>query len=451
MSSDRMYWNMETEQLLNTPQMSDIQLAKIQILTRRLYETKPFWRERMSASGVTPDDISTLDDFRNRIPVMEKLDRRQLLEDCGMDMIKAMETSIAAPIEDLRLVAASSGTTGEPTPNPHTKNDIAWLSELYSRMLWRVGIRPGSRVVHAFGLSMFQAGVPFTIFFQDVGACVFPVGAEGGADRVLQFLKLFQADTLACTPSLAEYLIERAPDHIGQEIASLGIKRLFCAGEPGAGIPDVRTRLEAAYGATVFDHGGSWGVSCEHAEYQGMHYVSDDKIFFELVDPVTKEPIPLEDGAKGMPLHTTLEGEGFLFFRESLGDMAQVFTDPCPCGRSGFRFKIIGRVDDMLKVKGAMVYPAAIDGVITSFAPRVTGEFRIVLDEPPPRVVPPLKLKVEYGVGVSAEDLKTLGAEIEDTLHSQLKFRPRILWVPPQTLDRSTYKTKFFEHNYPQP
>lgn len=448
MSADRMYWNMETEPLLNTAQMAEMQLPKIQALTRRLYDTKPFWRQRMDTAGVTPNDIATLDDFRNRIPVMEKVDRRRLLEECGMDMIKAVEASIGGSMEDLRLVAASSGTSGEPTPNPHTENDIAWLSELYARMLWRIGIRPGDRIVHAFGLSMFQAGVPFTIFFQEVGACVFPVGAEGGADRVLRFLKLFQAETLACTPSLAEHLIERAPELIGQDVGSLGIKRLFCAGEPGAGIPDVRKRLEAAYGATVFDHGGSWGVSCETAEYQGMHYVSDDKIFFELVDPVTKEPIPLEEGAKGMPLHTTLEGEGFLFLRESLGDMAQVFTDPCPCGRTGFRFKIIGRVDDMLKVKGAMVYPAAIDGVITSFVPRVTGEFRIILDEPPPRVVPPLKLRIEYGTEVGDDDLDALGREIEDALHSKLKFRPRILWVPPQTLERSTYKTKFIEHNY---
>jgi phenylacetate-CoA ligase len=109
---------------------------------------------------------------------------------------------------------------------------------------------------------------------------------------------------------------------------------------------------------------------------------------------------------------------------------------------------MIGRTDDMLKIKGVMVYPAAIDGVITGFVPRVTGEFRIVLDEPPPRVVPPLRLKIEYGEGVKEEELGRLATEIEETMHMKLKFRPKVLWVPPKTLERFTYKTKFIEKAY---
>ena len=102
----------------------------------------------------------------------------------------------------------------------------------------------------------------------------------------------------------------------------------------------------------------------------------------------------------------------------------------------------------MLKIKGVMVYPASIEGVINSFVPRVTGEFRIVLDEPPPRVVPPLKLKVEYGEGVKEKELENLAKEIEETIHTKLKFRPQIQWLSPQTLQRSTYKTKLIEKAY---
>lgn len=95
-----------------------------------------------------------------------------------------------------------------------------------------------------------------------------------------------------------------------------------------------------------------------------------------------------------------------------------------------------------------MVYPASIKGVIADFVPRVTGEFRIVLDEPPPRVVPPLKLKVEYGEGVKQEELEGLANEIEERMHTKLKFRPRIQWLQPQTLERFTQKTKLFEKAY---
>ncbi|MFH1625089.1 MAG: phenylacetate--CoA ligase family protein [Pseudomonadota bacterium] len=448
MEQERRYWNMEMEPILNTPQMREIQLEKIKKLVKRLYENKPFWRQRMDKAKVKPDDIKSLDDFRYRIPVFDKAQRRQLAKECEMDMVKVVDKSIGVPLENLCLMAATSGTTGEPTPYPHTKNDIGWLSENLARMLWRIGVRPGDRIIHAFGLSMWWAGVPYAIFFQKVGACVLPVGAEAGTERILRFAKLFKADTLACTPSLAGYLIEKAPEIIGDSVGGLGIKKLFCAGEPGAGIPEVRQKLETAYGAKLYDHGAAFGISCDWPEYQGMHHVADDKIYVELIDPETGEPLPFEDGARGVPVQTTLEGEGILWVRESLGDVFAIFTDPCPCGQTGFRYKVVGRIDDMLKIKGAMVYPAAIDGVITGFMPRVTGEFRVVLDEPPPRVVPPLKLKVEYGEGVKEEELENLTKEIEEKMHAKLKFRPQIQWLPPLTLERATQKTKFIEKAY---
>jgi phenylacetate-CoA ligase len=442
------YRNMEMESILNTPRIREIQLVKVKKLVSRLYETKPFWRARMEKAGVRPDDIRTLDDFSRRIPVFDKGQRRELLEDCGMDMNLVVDRSIGVSMDKLVLMAATSGTSGEPTPYPHTAHDIDWMSEAIARLLWRIGIGPGDRLIHAFGMSMYLAGMPYAQFFERSGACVFPVGAEGGTERILKFASLFKATAIACTPSLASHLIEKAPDILGKGVGELSIRTLFCGGEPGAGIPEVRRKIEGAYGAKLFDSGGGFGISCEHPEYQGMHHVADDYVLFELVDPDTYEPVPFEQGARGMPVQTTLDGEGFLWFRETLGDICQVFTDPCPCGRTGFRYKIVGRVDDMLKIKGVIVYPAAIEGVIGGFVPYVTGEFRIVLDEPPPRVVPPLKLKIEYGHAVKPEELGDLAARIEQKMQDKLKFNPLIEWLPPKTLERSTYKTRFIEKAY---
>ncbi|MDD1776441.1 MAG: hypothetical protein LUP94_03700, partial [Candidatus Methanomethylicus sp.] len=267
MEQGRRYWNMEMESILNTPQMKEIQLEKMKKLVKRLYENKPFWKERMDRAKVKPEDIKSIKDFRYRIPVFDKAQRRQLAEECGMDMTKVVDKTIGVPLENICLMAATSGTTGEPTPYPHTEHDKSWLSEIVARMLWRMGLRPGNRVVHAFGLSMFWAGVPYATFFQKVGACIFPVGAEAGAERILHFIKLFKVDTLACTPSLAEHLIEKAPEVLGENVGDLGITRIFCAGEPGAGIPEVRRKLETSYGAKLYDHGGSWGISCDYPEY----------------------------------------------------------------------------------------------------------------------------------------------------------------------------------------
>jgi phenylacetate-CoA ligase len=99
----------------------------------------------------------------------------------------------------------------------------------------------------------------------------------------------------------------------------------------------------------------------------------------------------------------------------------------------------------MLKVKGVIVYPAAIDGVISSFIPRVTGEFRIRLDEPPPRVVPPLKLAIERGTETPQASLADLEAEIERVMHERLKLTPKITWLEPNSLPRSEHKTRFVE------
>ncbi|MEW6262073.1 MAG: phenylacetate--CoA ligase family protein [Thermodesulfobacteriota bacterium] len=447
-NSDRPYRNMEMETILNTPRVRKIQLAKARKLVERLHATKPFWREWMKKAKVEPEDIRTLDDYSRRLPVFDKSQRRRLYEECQGDMVEVVDRTIGVPLEQVCLMAATSGSTGEPTPYPLTRRDIEWCSENIGRMVWRMGLRPGDRIIHAFGLSMYLAGMPYAEFFHNSGPCVFPVGAEAGTERILKFAQLFQATALACTPSLAEHLIEKAPEVLGRPIGDLGFKALFCGGEPGAGIPEIRRKIESSYGAKLHDSGAGFGLSCDYPEYQGMHHVADDNMLFELVDPDTYEPIPFEHGARGMPVQTTLEGEGFLWFRETIGDVCEVYTEPCPCGRTGFRYRVVGRTDDMLKIKGVIVYPAGIDGVIAGFVPRVTGEFRIVLDEPPPRVVPPLKLKIEYGESVREEDLPLLGREIEEAMKNKLKFTPKITWLPPQALPRSTYKTKFIEKAY---
>jgi len=276
------------------------------------------------------------------------------------------------------------------------------------------------------------------------------VGAEAGTARIINFSRLFGGDVLMCTPSLALHLIEKALEVTGDNVKALGFRILVCGAEPGAGIPEVRKRIETEYGAKLFDMGAGLGVSCDHPEYQGMHWIADDMVYYELVDPDTKKSVPLADGNTGLGVFTTLDaqGGGMLGLRMTLGDVHQVFTSPCPCGKTGFRYKIVGRTDDMLKVKGVMVYPAQIKSVVESFTPRTTGEFRILLDEPPPRVVPPLKLRIEFGEGVTEQEREQLKREVEEKMHQAVKIRPKIEWIEPRTLERSDKKTQYIEKLY---
>ena len=308
------------------------------------------------------------------------------------------------------------------------------------------GVLPGETVVHAMALSMFGAGVPLVNTLIRLGITVIPVGAEVGKEKLIQFSEFFRPTVIFCTPSYAQYLVDTVPD----KIKNLAFKRVVCGGEPGAGIPEVRKKIQDGFGCPLTDSMGLIGglalVSCDQEEYAGMHHLSDDMFFFELVDPETKEPVPFEDGATGQLLSTTLEGA--VSPRGTSGDVAQVFTAPCGCGNPGWRIKIIGRTDDMLKVKGVIVYPSHIDDAVTHFEPRVTGEFRIVLDVPPPRVEPPLKLKVEYAQTTDPASLDALADEIGEYMHNKLRIRPEIQWVPPMSLERTALKTRFIEKAY---
>jgi phenylacetate-CoA ligase len=437
---------MEMEPLLGTEPMRKLQLERLRARAEQIFEHAPYFRRRMEERGAGPEDIRSLDDWSRALPTFGKADYRALMEQCGGDVYRFLDETLPVPVDTLVTMAATSGTTGAPQPYPLTREDtdLFW-GEYLLRARWRAGVRPGDRLVHAFALSMFLAGVPVLQARSDDGTMQIPVGAEAGAARILETARFFGGNVLSCTPSLAEHLIERAPEVLGAPISSLGIRIVMCGGEPGAGIPEVRRRIESSYGAKLYDLGAGIGVSCDHPEYQGMHWVGDDLVFYELVDPDSQEAIPLEDGTRGEGVFTTLVGGGFGWTRLTMGDIHEVSVSPCPCGATGLRYRIVGRVDDMLKVKGVIVYPAALDSVISSFIPRVTGEFRISLDEPPPRVVPPLRLRVERGEQTPPESLAGLAEEIAKAMKERLKVSPEIEWLEPNALERSTHKTRLIE------
>jgi phenylacetate-CoA ligase len=443
------YGDEEMYKLQNTEEMKEIQSRKLQAKLDRTYERSEFFRNYCSSLSINLDKIKTVDDFNNAFPVLrQKTSLAKLMTDNWRDSLRKTIAYISGlPEQDFVILRSTSGTTGEPSPYFWTKQDVRMQTEGLARGFHMVGVEPGDVVTFGLGLSMWGGG-SIAESLEDLGIAVIPVGAEGGSAALFKFSKAFGGNILFCTPSYAEHLIEKDP----KEVRSLGFKRVICAAEPGAGIPEVRKRIEEGFGCPLTDcMGVFWGImmiSCDLPEYAGMHYLADDLCIISLADPETGKPISFEDGAIGEWIITFIDEQSLGMVRLSVGDLLQVFTEPCKCGNPGWRLKVVGRIDDMLKVKGVIVYPTAIDRVITGFHPRVTGEFRIVLDSPPPRVEPPLKLKVEYGELVKKEELEALTSEIAEEMHSKLKIRPRIEWLPSMTLPRATHKTKFIEKAY---
>ncbi len=445
-TTDR-YWNPKVE-TMSADELAALQLARLKKQLVYNYSHSLLYRSKFEEAGMKPEDVRSLADFRH-IPLTGKDEQKRTQEASTEELGHPFGpgTITCAPQEKIVRLSSTSGTTGTPTLYALTQSDVDVMGELHARRLWMVGIRPGHRVLQGLSLSMFTGGLPLSQGIMHSGACAVPVGADSGTKRVLDFIELTRPHALFTTPSFAQYLLEQCPKLIGKPAGELGLKWIFPVGEPGAGNIEVRKLLSKGFGgAQICDQTGG-GHSFQGAEcleppevYSGMHFTSADYCILELIDPKTKENIEMEDGAVGEMVMTLLGWEGTPFQRYAYGDLLQVITAPCSCGRAGIRFKIVGRADDMLIIKGVNVFPEAIKREILRFTPRVTGFFKILLDKPGPSVTPPLKIRIEYGEGTEEKDLAALEEQMQKAFRETVRVTPKFIWVKPESIPRETAK-----------
>ena len=446
---------------LNTMSQEEIRRYQERKLTKQLkycYDNSELYTQKFDEAGASPEDIKTIDDLR-RLPIfMTKDDERKSAEDSLQKNGHPFGLHLCAPVEDLYLTGTTSGTTGTPTFSyTFTEKDINFTGRHLGHRLSLAGVGKGDRVAFFFALGIYATTM--TLWgLRGLGALPIDIDARAGTDLLLKFIDLTRPTYLACTPSLAEFLIDKTPRVLDKEVKDFGLKGLLTTGEIGIAIPEIKKKLESAYGCRAYDYwapaGNAIGISCDSEEYHGLHAVAPDLCtsYDDLVDPVTKEPVDSDvDGAIGEMVHTNLQREACPAVKYAYGDTVQIFTRECPgCGFKGRRAKLIGRADDMLTVKGVNVYPAAIKDIVTTFVPDVTGEMRIVLEAPPPRVVPPVRLKIEHGKDIGQADLPGLANRISAALHNAVKMRPEIEFVEPGALPKETRKTPVFEKKYEQ-
>jgi phenylacetate-CoA ligase len=411
---------------------------------RYCYQGSAFYRDKLKALGVRPEDVRSLDDLA-ALPVLldKEAERNSMLSSLKRDGHPYGEY-LCAPLEEVVGVGSTSGTTGDPTFYPFTKKDIAVQDDLWARGFAFAGLKSGETVMHAFGLSMFLAGYPVVRALERMGARPIPVGAEAGSEKLGKYVRLTRPTAICLTPSYAEYLMEK------YAVESWGIKRVFCAGEPGAGLPEFRARIANAFGgAQVTDMmGGGKGImSVSCAANAGMHALGQEHWVQQLIDPDTRAPLEWTGGNIGMRVVTTLSWQAAPWLRAGPGDICEAFDDECECGLTTQRYRVVGRADDMLIVKGVKIYPAAIRNLLNEYVPRLTGHFRIQLDEPGPKVKPPLKMRVEVaeqGGSREPEGADVL-AEIIRVMHGRFGITPVIEAIPAGSLPREAHKEKLIE------
>ncbi len=291
--------------------------------------------------------------------------------------------------DKIKRVYMTSGTTGIPTFIGLTRNDLADWIECTSRSYWAVGFRPSHWVVSALGAGPFIAGTTLE-GWQNIGCCLIPVG-PGRTERIMDAFLEGKADCLSCTPSYAVYLLEHCKKRRADP-KLLGIKKIQFGGEPGweSGL---RSYIEKALDCIVTESLGMGDISVdfwgECLERRGMHFCGQGIIYPELIDPDSMETIEWAEGAVGESVYTQLKRECEPLVRFRSRDIIKVTGTDCPCGRTTPMIRVLGRSDDMFKVKAVSVYPSSVKEVVREFVPRVSGEIEILLRHPATQTTAP--------------------------------------------------------------
>ena len=442
--SEKRFWNEEMETMA-PKKLKKLEEGLLKKELQYIHEKSPFYREKWEEAGVRPKDFKGMEDLA-KFPFTTKDDLRKTQEEEG-----GLGGHQCCDTNKLVRIQGTSGTTGRPLYIGLTANDVELWKELFARHAWTGGIRTGDSFINPANFTLFVGGLSESVSAEAMGFCVIPAPlGSTGLEKLFNLIIDFRPTVLFATPSATVFLADYVSDTLKKDPRDLGFKKGFMAGE--ALTEEDRATIEETWGITARNYYGLADVAADLAseceEENGLHLCGAGAVVAEIVDPVTLEPIPLEDGVEGEIVYTTIKREATPLVRYRCRDLVSAYFEKCACGRTSMRFNVIGRTDDMLKVKGVNVFPSAVKEVISSFIPRTTGEIRIVLKEPGPAIGTNLDIKVEYGEEVKKGEIDALSKEIKETIKQKLVFSPIIEMLPPQTLPRSQYKIEYFEKAY---
>jgi phenylacetate-CoA ligase len=352
----------------------------------RCYERSPFWRRKLAVAGVRPEHVLGAGDLR-RIPFTTKEELRASQE----AEPPLGDFACADPVDVVR-VHLTSGTTGKPLVLGYTAEDLKTSARIGARAFWTAGVRPDDMVLHCLNYSFYTGGLIDHDSLEETGATVVPVGL-GQSKRLLEVWDDLRPTALFSTLTYPLYLAETAQES-GVEPGLLGLRKLVVAGEPGGQLAGTRARLEGLWGATMRDTYGLsdvWGTfAAECEEREGLHFSGQDGVLVELIEPDSGESLEIEPGASGELVFTHLAREASPVLRFRSRDLAEILGLECACGRTGFRFRVAGRSDDMFRVRGVNVFPSSLEGILRE---QGLDRFAVVLERFP--VEPPVEVLVE--------------------------------------------------------
>lgn len=392
-----------------------------------------FYR-RLWAGRLPPDDLRDL----AALPLSDKHQLRQ-----SQAAHPPFGDYLAAGRDTAVRLHRTSGTTGQAMNLALSARDCRITEAVGGRCHRAAGLGPGHTVVHCLNYQMWMGGVTDHMTLEATGALVVPFGV-GGTELLIRTIREVGITAISCTPSypavLERVLAERFP---GVKPRDLGLQLGLFGGEAGLDDPALRDRIRGTWGMEprnanygVSDVFSNFAAQCEHDTR--LHFMAADVLWPELIDPDSAVPVPLVAGAEGELVLTHLVRDCQPLVRFRTGDIIAVdATEPCLCGRTGFRFRVIGRSDDMVVVRGLNLFPTMVAAVLSEI-PELSGDYRIVLDGPPP--YDRLPLQVERASGTA--DTPDLAARVAAAVKARLGATAAVTVLPPGTLPVTEGKTR---------
>lgn len=418
-------------------------LERLRQVCAYAYERSAFYRRKWDEAGFHPDRLRSLEDFEERCPVVTKADLRQ-----AQERAQPFGDYLCVPESEVFHVHGTSGTTGRPTVFAISRGDWEAIANAHARVMWGFGIRPGDTVFVAAIFSLYMGSWGTLAGAERLGTKAFPfgAGAPGMTSRAAHWLALMRPQAFYSTPSYALYLADVARGE-GLDPRGFGLRRMFFSGEPGASIPGVRDRIEAAYGAEVYDCGSMAEMSpfmnvAGSAEAPLGMLCWQDVCYTEVCDPKTFRRVPY--GQRGTPVYTHLERLSQPMIRLVSGDLTLWTDEPSPCGRTYPRLPngIFGRIDDMFTIRGENVYPSEIDAALNQVQ-GYGGEHRIVITRD--GQMDELLLRVEPSPETHAGGEPALAAfreAVARRVQTMLGLRTAVEVVAPGTFPRTDFKAR---------
>jgi phenylacetate-CoA ligase len=408
--------------------LGQIQLKKLQMMLGPVLKSNSFYQRKLRAAGIKyPEDLRTLEDLQ-LLPFTTKA---ELSADQASH--PPYGTNLTFRRDQYTRIHQTSGTTGEPLRCLDTEESWNWWANCWATVYRAAGVTAMDRIFFAFSFGPFIGFWSAHEGARVIGALSIPGGGMNSYQRVKAIL-VNDISVLVCTPTYALHLAEVAAQE-GMDIINSNVRITIHAGEPGASLPSTKQRIEMSWGARCYDHGGAtevgaWGFECQ---LQSGFHLNEGEFICEIIDPATGQP-----SSEGELVMTNLGRIGMPVIRYRTGDRVKLDPSSCECGRSFHRLDggIIGRVDDVLIIRGVNVYPTVIENLVRKFQEVVEFAVDIYrkdeLDE------------IDIRVEVIGAEPDSIAEGIAREIRNQLGLRVQVKPVPYGTLPRFDLKARRF-------